>query len=95
MRPGEASSMGYELEAIIRPRHGADLDSHQAMLEARWEKANARLAEALASYAALRGKVLPGDPGWLAAQLRIAEARQRCREISDALALLDLSLEPA
>ena len=87
--------MGYELEAIARPRHVAGLDDHQAMLESRWHKANARLADALASYAALRGQVLPGDPGWLAAQLRIAEARQRCRELADALALLDLSVEPA
>jgi len=87
--------MGYELESIATPRDGADLDAHQTVLEARWQKANERLAQALASYAALRGRVLPGDPGWLAAQLRIAEARQRCREVADELALLDLSLEPA
>jgi hypothetical protein len=80
--------MGYELEAP--PAWGApdlDGDVRQQVLERRWQLANERLAAALAGYRALRGHVAPDDPAWLAAQLRVAQARQRCREASDELQL--------
>jgi len=79
--------MGYEIEALLVAGHrreagSPDLDS----LRARWRTANRRLAAALAGYRALHGVLACGDPAWIAAQLRIAEARQRCRELADALA---------
>jgi hypothetical protein len=76
--------MGYELEARAPAAYTAFYDDGRyPALERRWQLANERLALALAVLAALRGRVTPDDPEWLAAQLRIAQARQRCREASD------------
>lgn len=87
--------MGYEVEATAHYRSGNDdLAVRHDVLKQRWRRANGRLAASLASYAAMRGHAVPGDPQWLAAQLRIAEARQRCREVADDIQLLDLSVEP-
>jgi len=78
--------MGYELEA---PALFAELDGddRQQALERRWQVANERLAAVLTGYHALRGRVPADDPAWLAAQLRVAQARQRCREAGDELEL--------
>jgi hypothetical protein len=81
--------MGYELEAPLPAESPAlDADDRHGLLESRWQLAQQRLAAALAGYAALRGRSTPDDPVWLAAQLRVAQARQRCREASDDLELL-------
>jgi hypothetical protein len=81
--------MGYELEATLPPIvAGPDDEGHQQALERRWRRANERLAAALTGYHALRGRVAADDPAWLAAQLRLAQSRQRCREVSDELELL-------
>ncbi len=77
--------MGYELESALNPVDRVDALATRS-LHARWDAANRRLAAALHHYRALRGQLQPGDPGWLAAKLRIAESRQRCRELADALA---------
>jgi hypothetical protein len=78
--------MGYELDAPLPLTASApDDDGRQQVLERRWQRANERLAAALAGYHALRGRVAAGDPAWHAAQLRLAQARQRCREASDDL----------
>jgi hypothetical protein len=80
--------MGYELEApapVAFPELDGDL--RQQALERRWQLTNERLAVALTGCHALRGRVPPDDPAWLAAQLRLAQARQRCREASDDLEL--------
>jgi hypothetical protein len=55
-------------------------------LDVRWARAHRRLAEALAEGRDLRHCVAPGEPAWIAAQLRVAEARQRCQELADELA---------
>ncbi len=80
--------MGYELEAAA-PLNMPELDGDRRLqvLERRWQLANGRLGAALAGYQALRGGVAPDDPAWLAAQLRLAQARQRCREAGDDLEL--------
>jgi len=78
--------MGYELELMTvarRPRGQAPAAA--SSVQVRWLAANRRLAAALGHYRGLRGHLAPGDPAWLAAQLRVAEARQRCRELEDAL----------
>lgn len=78
--------MGYELEAPLPPTPSApDDDGRRQTLERRWQRANERLAAALAGYHALRGRVAADDPASHAAQLRLAQARQRCREASDDL----------
>ena len=79
--------MGYELEAPPPIVSGPDDDGRRQALERRWQRVNERLAAALAGYHALRGRVAADDPAWLAAQLRLAQARQRCREASDELEL--------
>ena len=78
--------MGYELEAAAPaalPEAGDD--ARCDALERRWQLANERLADALAARRALRGRRGPDDPLWLAAEMRLAWARQRCREAGDAL----------
>jgi hypothetical protein len=81
--------MGYELEAPV-PVAVAEIDGddRQQSLERRWQLANERLAAVLSGYLAIRGQVAADDPAWVAAQLRLAQARQRCREASDDLELL-------
>ena len=82
--------MGYELEAPAAatiPDPGED--AADAALERRWQLSNERLAAALAGYAMLHGHAGPDDPAWRAAQLRVAQARQRCREASDAFDPVD------
>jgi hypothetical protein len=86
--------MGYELEAPAPLSvAGSDDEGRQQVLERRWQRANDRLAAALTGYHALRGRLAADDPAWLAAQLRLAQARQRCREADDDLELLARSLE--
>ena len=88
--------MGYELEVeagAIRPEADCD-DSGVAhfddrRLEDRWQRGNERLAAALAHYRSLRGRVSSSEPAWQAAQLRVAEARQRRQELYDAIVQLD------
>lgn len=78
--------MGYELEApapVTFPELDGDL--RLQALERRWQLANERLAAALTGYRALRGRVASDHPAWQAAQLRVAQARQRCREAGDDL----------
>lgn len=87
--------MGYELESA-RPRLHlvADDPEPAGRVEQRWRRANEHLAAALADYAALRGRALPGEPAWIAAQLRVAEARRRCRALADDVAYLWSAPEP-
>ncbi len=74
--------MGYELEAAPPAAAGyVEADSRAAALGRRWQYANERLAALLADYTALRGRAEPGEAEWLAAQLDLAEARQRCHEL--------------
>jgi hypothetical protein len=54
-------------------------------LHARWRRTHGRLADALLGYRSLRGHARPGDPAWIAAQLRVAEARRRCHELTEEL----------
>jgi hypothetical protein len=85
--------MGYELEAPLPPLVSGSIDDdRQQALERRWQRANERLAAALTGYHALHGRVAADDPAWLAAQLRLAQARQCCREASDELELLASSM---
>ena len=82
--------MGYELEstpAAASPE--LDVDRRYRAIERRWRLANEQLAAALVGYRTLRGRLAPGDPAWLAAQLHLAQTRQRCREASDELEHLD------
>ncbi len=77
--------MGYELEVRPASNHLAiDPDAGVSELERRWLLANERLADALARYTSLRGQLTAGDPAWIAAQLQLAWARQRCHEAGDA-----------
>jgi hypothetical protein len=85
--------MGYELEAAapaMLPEVEIESDGQYHLLERRWQLANERLAEALAGYRALHGRRAPDDSLWLAAQMRLAWARQRCREASDDLASYEI-----
>ena len=60
-------------------------------LEIRWARAHRRLSAELADYRDLRDWASPGDAVWVAAQLRVAEARRRCHELAEELeALLEL-----
>jgi hypothetical protein len=73
--------MGYELEAAPPAWDHVGADPRATALERRWQRANDRLAALLAHYTALRGRAEPGEAEWLAAQLHVAEARQRCHEL--------------
>lgn len=89
--PQYAAGMGYELEspwldacaagAGLRYVEHAVVDAHR------------RLNDAVANSRGLLGLVECDDPIWLAAQIRVAEARLRYREATDALA--DLGIDPA
>jgi len=88
--------MGYELEveaSAAVPDAGADAaymsDPEHRYLENRWQRASERLAAALAHYRGLRGRVGSAEPAWQAAQLRIAEARQREQELFDEVVRLE------
>ena len=88
----EAAIMGYELEtASSAAPLDVAADVRFEPLERRWHAANGRLAVALAGYRSLRGQVAPDDPVWIAAQLRVAEARQRCREVADEIEVFGLT----
>jgi sugar-specific transcriptional regulator TrmB len=84
--------MGYELEVV--PPAAADyveVEPRAAALERRWQRANERLAALLADYTTLCRRAEPGQPEWLAAQLDLAEARQRCRAlVEEAERLVDV-----
>lgn len=75
--------MGYELEAPTIDDYAIAADLR--FLERTWLDAQRRLSEAVARTRTLKGLVENDDPVWLAAQIRVAEARQRCREATDAL----------
>ncbi len=74
--------MGYELESVPRADE-AETGWVDRKLALRWQRADQRLFAALKAYAAVRHTALPGDPAWIAAQLRLAEARLRWRECAD------------
>jgi|GEM_PF-832396 len=87
--------MGYELEveasAAAPGAGGSDACvayREDRSLEDRWQRANERLAAALAHYRSLRGRVDSAEPAWQAAQLRVAEARQRQQELFDEIVRL-------
>jgi hypothetical protein len=84
--------MGYELEVVLPAAvDHVEVDPRAAALERRWQHANERLAALLADYMTLRGRAEPGQPEWLAAQLDLAEARLRCRElVEEAETLVDV-----
>jgi hypothetical protein len=82
--------MGYELEveagAAVPDAGGDDacaLYREDRYLEDRWQRCDERLVAALAHYRSLRGRVDRAEPAWQAAQLRVAEARQRRQELYD------------
>jgi sugar-specific transcriptional regulator TrmB len=72
--------VGYEIEAASISGHAGH---GEHALTRRWHRANERLAAALREYAAVRRMAAPGEPEWVAAQLRVAEARQRWRECAE------------
>jgi hypothetical protein len=80
--------MGYELEVPTTEHYAVTADLR--VLERSWQDAQGRLREALARMRHLKGLVETDDPLWWAAQIRVAEARQRCRVATDALAELTL-----
>jgi hypothetical protein len=80
--------MGYELEIPTWEEYAATADLR--FLERVWAESHRRLAEAVSRTRTLKGLVENDDPVWLAAQIRVAEARQRCREATDALTELTL-----
>ena len=84
--------MGYELEVEA----GASLpqaagDAAGVWLEDRWQRSGERLAAALAHYRSLRGRVGSAEPAWQAAQLHLAEARQRQQELYDEIVRLTVA----
>ena len=86
--------MGYELEpaALSAPLEGTWIDRRLAL---RWQRADDRLVAAMRAYAAVRRTAEPGDAVWIAAQLRLAEARQRWRECAqDVERLAEFTDEP-
>ncbi len=74
--------MGYELETT-RQDSPIDVRWLDRRLSARWERAEERLVSALRAYAAVRRESRPGEAPWIAAQLKLAEARLRWRECAD------------
>jgi len=73
--------MGYELEAIRAD--GVEPSWLDRKLARRWERADERLHAAMQGCALARRDSAPGEPGWLEAQIRLAEARLRWRECAD------------
>ena len=82
MRGADAAAMGYELETTLRA-NDSDRGWVDRRLEQRWQRADQRLFAALKAYAAVRRTGAPGEPAWIAAQLRLAEARLRWRECAE------------
>jgi len=74
--------VGYELEAaqLGSPSGHGRLER---VVATRWNRADERLTLALREYAAVRRIATPGDPDWIAAQLKVAEARLRWRECAE------------
>lgn len=88
--------MGFELEveASIRQRGGArDLDDRVSLLTRRWTEATERVALAQVTWQTLRGHVLPGDPRLIGAQLKLAQARHRQRELYEEIGRLEEEIE--
>jgi hypothetical protein len=80
-----------DAHTAVIPFPGARLPDRVALrlgLTVRWQRANARLAAALTDWRAFSGRRDAGNSDWVAAQLRLAEARQRAREAADELAAL-------
>ena len=91
---GDAGEVGYELEAASST-NGSRHARLQRVLATRWHLADERLASALREYAAVRRTATPGEPAWVAAQLKLAEARLRWRECAEhAERLADLLDDP-
>jgi hypothetical protein len=95
MRAADTRAMGYELEVeagAIRPETDGDdsgvVHFDDRRLEDRWQRCDERLTAALTHYRSLRGRVSSSEPAWQAAQLRVAEARQRRQELYDAIVQL-------
>jgi hypothetical protein len=76
--------MGYELELEVQPVRAAAAAA-EATIETRWQRAQRRLEAALAQRAALRERTAQDAPERIAAELSVAQARLRCREIEEAL----------
>ena len=78
--------MGYELESAAGAAFadGPD-DPGGAALERDWLRAHDRLRAALAYAAAVRRCLGADDPEAIAAELAVAEARQRCLELMAAV----------
>jgi hypothetical protein len=81
--------MGYELEnTTVFGIAAANLsDLQQARDDARH-----CLGKAIADGHGLAGRLATDDPLWMAAQIRIADARQRCADTHDAFLALTLDL---
>ena len=84
--------MALTTDVSAFPKHFASPAANDpATLELRWARAHRRLSAELADYRDLRAWAVPGDPVWVAAQLRVAEARRRCHELAEELeSLLEL-----
>jgi hypothetical protein len=74
--------MGYELELAPRAEF-AEVGWLDRKLAIRWQRADQRLFAALKAYAAVRRTSSAGEPAWIEAQLRLAEARLRWRECAE------------
>jgi hypothetical protein len=83
--------MGYELEMPTRDFYAATVDLRR--LEHAACDADRRLNDALARSRQLRGQVGADDPVWLAAQIRIVEARHRWKEAIDALSEIAIDMD--
>jgi hypothetical protein len=83
--------MGYELELPTSDHYAAFADLQ--FLERAHNDAERRLHEAMNRVRTLKGRVNDDDPVWLAAQIRVVEARRRCRLVTDALAELCLDAD--
>ncbi len=85
--------MGFELELesnVARVRRGRGWDRRAGSLVEQWQRACERFEIAHAALAALRGHVSIDDPRWIAAQLGVAEARQRRHEAAERMRSLDV-----
>ena len=94
MRVGDPPRVGYELEltALAHDSAGSWIDRRLAL---KWRRADDRLLDAMRAYAAVRRTSTPGTPDWVAAQLRLAEARLRWRECAEEIErLAEFEIEP-
>jgi hypothetical protein len=82
------------LEALS---HHSDVFSRarrdRSTIAARWIHAEERLTKALRELACVKRLATYGEPAWIAAELKVAEARQRWQECREAVERLDEFLE--